>query len=336
MTVDRELALEIARVTEMAALHCARWMGRGRKMEADDAATTAMRRMFDTVSMDGVVVIGEGEMDEAPMLYIGEKLGTGSDPKVDVAVDPLEGTNILAKGTWNAMSVVAVAPRGTLLHAPDMYMDKIAVGPKAKGKIHLDATVEENLRAVAKATDKDISDVVAVILDRPRHEHIIEQVRAAGARIRLISDGDVAAALNTAFEDTGVDILFGSGGAPEGVLSAAALKCLGGEMQGRLLPEDDAQLARCREMGIDDVTRVLYMDDLVQGDDAIFAATGVTDGELLRGVRMIGKSRARTHSLVMRAKTGTVRFIEALHDLTRKPGAPEGSLTAASEHLLTR
>ncbi|QSO47612.1 class II fructose-bisphosphatase [Alicyclobacillus mengziensis] len=334
--MDRELALEIARVTEMAALHCARWMGRGRKMEADDAATTAMRQMFDTVNMDGVVVIGEGEMDEAPMLYIGEKLGTGSDPKVDVAVDPLEGTNILAKGTWNAMSVVAVAPRGTLLHAPDMYMDKIAVGPRAKGKVHLDATVEENLRAVAKATEKDISDVVAVILDRPRHEHIIEQVRAAGARIRLISDGDVAAALNTAFEDTGVDILFGSGGAPEGVLSAAALKCLGGEMQGRLLPEDEAQLARCREMGIDDVTRVLYMDDLVQGDDAIFAATGVTDGELLRGVRMIGKSRARTHSLVMRAKTGTVRFIEALHDLTRKPGAPETPQASAAAHLLTK
>lgn len=334
MTVDRELALEIARVTEMAALNCARWMGRGRKMEADDAATTAMRRMFDTVQMDGIVVIGEGEMDEAPMLYIGEKLGTGSEPRVDVAVDPLEGTNILAKGTWNAMSVVAVAPRGTLLHAPDMYMDKIAVGPRAKGKIHLDATIEENLKAVAKATDKDVQDVVAVILDRPRHAHIIEQVRAAGARIRLISDGDVAAALNTAFEDTGVDILFGSGGAPEGVLSAAALKCLGGEMQGRLLPEDEAQMLRCREMGIDDVSRVLYMDDLVQGDDAIFAATGVTDGELLRGVRMIGKSRARTHSIVMRAKTGTVRFIEAVHDLTRKPGVTDGTLSMAGSPSL--
>ncbi|KPV42799.1 class II fructose-bisphosphatase [Alicyclobacillus ferrooxydans] len=332
--MDRELALEIARVTEMAALNCARWMGRGRKMEADDAATTAMRRMFDTVQMDGIVVIGEGEMDEAPMLYIGEKLGTGSEPRVDVAVDPLEGTNILAKGTWNAMSVVAVAPRGTLLHAPDMYMDKIAVGPRAKGKIHLDATIEENLKAVAKATDKDVQDVVAVILDRPRHAHIIEQVRAAGARIRLISDGDVAAALNTAFEDTGVDILFGSGGAPEGVLSAAALKCLGGEMQGRLLPEDEAQMLRCREMGIDDVSRVLYMDDLVQGDDAIFAATGVTDGELLRGVRMIGKSRARTHSIVMRAKTGTVRFIEAVHDLTRKPGVTDGTLSMAGSSSL--
>src|SRR5579875_2387115 len=192
--MERELALEIVRVTEMAALHSARWMGRGQKVEADEAATTAMRRMFDTVQMDGTVVIGEGEMDEAPMLYIGEKLGTGHAPQVDVAVDPLEGTNILAKGLWNAMAVVAVAPAGSLLHAPDMYMEKIAVGPRAKGRVHLDATVAENLAAVAEATDKDVSDVVAVILDRPRHAKIIEEVRAAGARIRLISDGDVAAA----------------------------------------------------------------------------------------------------------------------------------------------
>lgn len=317
--MERELALEIVRVTEMAALNSARWMGTGKKMEADGAATTAMRAMFDTVQMDGTVVIGEGEMDEAPMLYIGERLGTGVAPAVDVAVDPLEGTNILAKGLWNAMAVVAVAPAGTLLHAPDMYMDKIAVGPKAKGKVSLDATVAENLHAVATATEKDISDVVAVILDRPRHAALIEQVRATGARIKLISDGDVAAALNTAFEDTGVDILFGSGGAPEGVLSAAALKCLGGELLGRLLPEDNEQLERCHQMGITDVNRILTMDDLVKGDDAIFAATGVTDGELLRGVRFIGKSRAKTHSIVMRAQTGTIRFVEAVHDLSRKP-----------------
>ncbi|MCL6637108.1 MAG: class II fructose-bisphosphatase [Alicyclobacillus sp.] len=321
--MDRELALEIVRVTEMAALSCARWMGRGRKYEADGAATSAMRAMFDTVQMDGTVVIGEGEMDEAPMLYIGEKLGTGVPPEVDVAVDPLEGTNILAKGLWNAMSVVAVAPKGSLLHAPDMYMDKIAVGPKARGRVHLDATIAENLRAVAEATDKDISDVVAVILDRPRHQHIIEQVRAAGARIKLISDGDVAGALNTAFAETGVDILFGQGGAPEGVLAAAALKCLGGELQGRLLPENEEQRKRCWSMGITDLNRVLTMDDLVRGDDVIFAATGVTDGELLRGVRFIGKARAKTHSLVMRAKTGTMRFIEAIHDLTRKQ-LPDG------------
>lgn len=317
--MERELALEIARVTEMAALHSARWMGRGRKNEADGAATTAMRNMFDTVQMDGTVVIGEGEMDEAPMLYIGEKLGTGQAPALDVAVDPLEGTNILASGQWNAMSVIAVAPRGSLLHAPDMYMEKIAVGPRAKGKVHLNKTVAENLHAVAEATDKHISDVVAVILDRPRHAEIIEQIRDAGARIKLIGDGDVAAALNTAFEETGVDILFGTGGAPEGVLAAAALKCLGGELQGRLLPEDESQLERCRKMGITDVHKVLLMDELVKGDDAIFAATGVTEGELLRGVRFISKSKAKTHSVVMRASTGTVRFIEAIHDLSRKP-----------------
>ncbi len=321
--MERELALEIVRVTEMAALHSARWMGLGKKNEADGAATNAMRKMFDTVQMDGTVVIGEGEMDEAPMLYIGEKLGTGIAPKLDVAVDPLEGTNIVAKGQWNAITVVAVAPQGTLLHAPDMYMQKIAVGPKAKGRVHLDATVEENLKAVAKATDKDISDVVAVILDRDRHIETIEEIRRAGARIKLISDGDVAAALNTAFEDTGVDILFGSGGAPEGVLAAAALKCLGGELIGRLLPEDEEQRERCRKMGIADVSKVLYMDDLVSGDDAIFAATGVTDGELLRGVRFVAKSRAKTHSLVMRAKTGTVRFVDAIHNLSKKAQSVE-------------
>ncbi|OFW77943.1 MAG: fructose-bisphosphatase, class II [Alicyclobacillus sp. RIFOXYA1_FULL_53_8] len=317
--MERELALEIVRVTEMAALYSARWMGTGKKMEADGAATSAMRAMFDTIQMDGTVVIGEGEMDEAPMLYIGERLGMGVAPALDVAVDPLEGTNILAKGLWNAMAVVAVAPAGTLLHAPDMYMEKIAVGPKAKVKVDLNASVAENLQAVAKATEKDISDVVAVILDRPRHAQLIEQVRAAGARIKLITDGDVAAALNTGFEDTGVDILFGSGGAPEGVLAAAALKCLGGELLGRLLPEDEQQLERCRQMGITDIHKVLTMEDLVKGDDAIFAATGVTDGELLRGVRFMGKSRARTHSIVMRAQTGTIRFVEALHDLSRKP-----------------
>ncbi len=321
--MERELALEIVRVTELAALHSARWMGLGKKMEADGAATNAMRKMFDTVQMDGTVVIGEGEMDEAPMLYIGERLGTGVAPRVDIAVDPLEGTNIVAKGQWNAITVVAVAPEGTMLHAPDMYMEKIAVGPKAKGRVHLDATVAENLKAVAKATDKDISDVVAVILDRERHEQTIEEIRQAGARIKLITDGDVAAALNTAFEDTGVDILFGSGGAPEGVLAAAALKCLGGELIGRLLPENEEQKERCRKMGITDLSKVLQLDDLVRGDDAIFAATGVTDGELLRGVRFVSKSRAKTHSLVMRAKTGTVRFVDAIHDLSRKTQAVE-------------
>ncbi|MFC4769426.1 class II fructose-bisphosphatase [Effusibacillus consociatus] len=319
--MERELALEIVRVTEAAALASARWMGTGKKNEADNAATTAMRAVFESVNMDGVVVIGEGEMDEAPMLYIGEKLGQGNGDglKVDVAVDPLEGTNIVAKGLWNAITVVAVSPRGTMLHAPDMYMEKIAVGPKAAGRIHIDAPVKENLKEVAKAANKNISDVVAILLDRDRHLPIIEEIRSAGARIKLISDGDVAAAINTAFEDTGVDIMFGTGGAPEGVLAAAALKCLGGELQGRLKPSNQAEIERCKEMGLANPEQVLMMDDLIRGDDAIFAATGVTDGELLRGVRYLGNDRAMTHSLVMRAKTGTVRFVEARHQLNKKP-----------------
>jgi fructose-1,6-bisphosphatase II len=308
----------LVRVTEAAAVSSARWMGFGKKEEADQAATTAMRKVFDTIPMEGTVVIGEGEMDEAPMLYIGERLGTGSPPEVDVAVDPLEGTNIVAKGLWNALSVVAVADRGNLLHAPDMYMEKLAVGPDAAGQVDLNAPVEENLKSVARALGKDLDDLVVVILDRPRHTDLIEEVRRCGARIKLIPDGDVAAAVNTGFPDTGVDILYGIGGAPEGVLAAVALKCLGGEIQGRLVPENEEQLSRCRQMGIDDPKRVLFMDDLVKGDDAIFAATGVTDGELLRGVRYRG-DLATTHSLVMRARTGTVRFIEGTHRLKKKP-----------------
>ena len=315
--MERSLTMELVRVTEGAALASARWMGRGKKDEADDAATTAMRNVFDTVPMKGTVVIGEGEMDEAPMLYIGEKLGTGYGPRVDVAVDPLEGTNILASGGWNALAVIAIADHGNLLHAPDMYMEKIAVGPEAVGQIDINAPVIDNLKAVAKAKNKDIEDVVATVLNRPRHEHIIAQLREAGARIKLINDGDVAAAINTAFESTGVDILFGSGGAPEGVLSAVALKCLGGEIMGKLVPQNDAEVERCKKMGLD-INKVLRMEDLVKGDDAIFAATGVTDGELLRGVQFKG-SHASTHSIVMRAKSGTVRFIEGRHSLKKKP-----------------
>lgn len=315
--MERSLTMELVRVTEGAALASARWMGRGKKDEADGAATSAMRDVFDTVPMKGTVVIGEGEMDEAPMLYIGEKLGTGYGPRVDVAVDPLEGTNILASGGWNALAVLAVADHGNLLHAPDMYMEKIAVGPEAVGLIDINASVLDNLKAVAKAKNKDIQDVVATVLNRPRHEHIIAQLREAGARIKLINDGDVAGAINTAFDDTGVDILFGSGGAPEGVISAVALKCLGGEIMGKLLPQNDAELERCIKMGLD-VNRVLRMEDLVKGDDAIFTATGVTDGELLRGVQFKG-SHASTHSIVMRAKSGTVRFIEGRHSLKKKP-----------------
>ncbi|CAG9620111.1 class II fructose-bisphosphatase [Sutcliffiella rhizosphaerae] len=316
--MERSLSMELIRVTEAAALSSARWMGRGEKDSADGAATSAMRDVFDTVPMKGTVVIGEGEMDEAPMLYIGEKLGTGYGPRVDVAVDPLEGTSIVASGGWNALAVLAIADHGNLLHAPDMYMDKIAVGPAAVGKIDINASVTDNLKAVAEAKNKEIEDVVAVILNRPRHEKIIAELREAGARIKLIDDGDVAAAINTAFDHTGVDILFGSGGAPEGVIAAVALKCLGGEIQGKLLPQNDEELQRCHKMGIVDVNAVLRMEDLVRGDDAIFAATGVTDGELLRGVQFRG-TNATTHSVVMRAKSGTVRFIDGQHNIKKKP-----------------
>jgi fructose-1,6-bisphosphatase II len=315
--MERSLSMELVRVTEAAALASARWMGRGKKDEADDAATSAMRDVFDTIPMKGTVVIGEGEMDEAPMLYIGEKLGTGYGPRVDVAVDPLEGTNIVASGGWNALAVIAIADHGNLLNAPDMYMDKIAVGPEAVGCIDINAPIIDNLKAVAKAKNKNIEDVVATVLNRERHEHIIKELREAGARIKLINDGDVAGAINTAFDHTGVDILFGSGGAPEGVLAAVALKCLGGEIQGKLLPQNDEERERCEKMGLD-VNKVLRMEDLVKGDDAIFAATGVTDGELLKGVQFKA-SIGTTQSLVMRAKSGTVRFIDGTHSLSKKP-----------------
>ncbi|RFU64272.1 class II fructose-bisphosphatase [Bacillus sp. V59.32b] len=315
--MERSLSMELVRVTEGAALASARWMGRGKKDEADDAATSAMRDVFDTVPMKGTVVIGEGEMDEAPMLYIGEKLGTGFGPRVDVAVDPLEGTNIVASGGWNALAVLAIADNGNLLHAPDMYMDKIAVGPESVGQIDINASVLDNLKAVAKAKNKDIQDVVATVLHRERHSKIIHELREAGARIKLINDGDVAGAINTAFDQTGVDILFGTGGAPEGVIAAVALKCLGGEIQGKLLPQSDQETERCNKMGID-LNSILRMEDLVRGDDAIFAATGVTDGELLKGVQF-KENYGLTHSLVMRAKSGTVRFIDGSHSLKKKP-----------------
>ncbi|NPV28760.1 MAG: class II fructose-bisphosphatase [Firmicutes bacterium] len=316
--MERELTLEFVRVTEAAALAAGRWLGRGNKEKADEAAVTAMRRMFDTVQIDGTVVIGEGEMDEAPMLYIGEKVGAGVPPEVDVAVDPLEGTNIVAKGLTGAISVLAVAPRGCLLRAPDMYMEKIAVGPKAAGRIDLDAPVEENIKAVADALNKGVEDLTVVILDRPRHEDLIRRVRRAGSRIQLITDGDVAPAVAAAFEGTGVDMLLGIGGAPEGVLAAAALRCLGGEMQARLWPMDDDEVARARKMGITDFRRILTMDDLVKGEDVMFAATGITDSTLLRGVHYTSWG-ARTHSVVMRGRTGTIRFIDARHHFSRKP-----------------
>ena len=314
----RELTMEFARVTEAAAIAAARWMGRGDKEAADDAAVVAMREVFRTVQIDGTVVIGEGEMDEAPMLYIGEKVGSGVEPKVDIAVDPVEGTNNVARGLNNAIAVLAATETGGFLHAPDMYMDKIAVGPKAKGKIHLDAPVIDNLRAVAAAYEKKIEDLTVVILNRPRHDKIIKEVRAAGACIKLIQDGDVAPAVAAAMGGTGVDMLMGIGGAPEGVVAAAALKCLGGEMQGRLWPEDDNDVQRAKKLGIGDINRLLTMDDLVKSDDVVFAATGITDGDLIQGVRYFGNG-ARTHTVVMRSVTGTVRFIDAIHRFDMKP-----------------
>jgi fructose-1,6-bisphosphatase II len=320
--MERSLTLEIVRVTETAALAAAKWLGLGRKNEADGAATDAMRRMFDTVNMRATVVIGEGEMDEAPQLYTGERLGCGTegDPEVDIAVDPLEGTNLVAKGLPGALTCVAIADKGNILHAPDMYMQKIAVGPEARGKIDLDWPVTANLKVVAAAKGKALSDLTVVILDRPRHQSIIEEVRKAGARVKLISDGDVSAALATAFPERGIDLMLGIGGAPEGVLAAAALKCMGGDFQGRLLPEDETQRQKCLDMGIEP-ERKLLLEDLVGGEDCIFAASGVTDGDLLRGVRFLGNDLAMSHTVVMRAKTGTVRFVETRHNMKRSARA---------------
>lgn len=314
--MDRELTLEFVRVTEAAAVACGRLMGKGDKIASDQAAVDGMRCAFDSVNISGTVVIGEGEMDEAPMLYIGEKVGAGGT-EVDIAVDPLEGTNLIAKGTNGAIAVLAIAPKGGLLHAPDMYMEKIAVGPRAKGKIDINAPVKQNLEAVAKSLDRSIEDLTVVILDRERHADIIQQVRDAGARIKLISDGDVSPAINVGIEGSGIHMLIGTGGAPEGVLAAAALKCLGGDMQARLCPENQQEVERAKKMGISDISKVLTIDDLVSGDDVMFAATGITQGNLLNPIRYFGGG-ARTHSIVMRYKTGTVRFVDAIHKLDKK------------------
>jgi fructose-1,6-bisphosphatase II len=319
--LERELALEVVRVTEMAALASSHWLGRGKKNEADEAATNAMRAMFDTIAMRGTVVIGEGEMDEAPMLYIGERLGNpeADGPEVDVAVDPLEGTTIVAKGHNNAMSVVAIGDKGTLLHAPDMYMRKMVVGKRAAGKVSLHDPVEKMIEAVAEANRKRIQDVTVIIQERERHHDIINAVREIGARVKLFGDGDVGAAIAACMPHTGIDLFLGTGGAPEGVISAAAVKCLGGDMQAQLQPQNDAERERCVKMGLSDPEQLLTLNDLVKGDDAIFAATGVSDGELLQGVRYLGDDTVETHSIVMRAKTKTVRFIRALHNLEHKP-----------------
>ncbi|MCH4157508.1 MAG: class II fructose-bisphosphatase [Acidaminococcaceae bacterium] len=314
--MKRELSMEFVRVTEAAAVACGRSVGRGDKNGADQLAVDAMRKMFDTVNIDGTVVIGEGEMDEAPMLYIGEKVGAGGEP-VDIAVDPVEGTNLVAKGQPGAIAVIAIAPRGCLLHAPDMYMQKIAVGPRAKGCIDINAPVEENLKRVAKALNRRVSDLTVVILDRERHYGIMEDVRKAGARLHLITDGDVNPIVNAGIEGTGVHMYIGKGGAPEGVLGAAALKCLGGDMQARLCPENEEQMRRCVEMGIADVNQVLTLDDMVKGDDCMFTATAITESFLLGGLRYFGGG-VRTHTISMRYKTGTVRFIDAVHSYDRQ------------------
>lgn len=317
--MDRNLALEVIRVTEAAALSAARLMGRGEKDAADEAAVNAMRQAFESVAVRGRIVIGEGERDEAPMLYIGEAVGSGSekDPEVDIAVDPLEGTNLCAYGRPNALSVIAMAEKGNLLYAPDIYMAKIAVGPSAKGVINLDKSPTENLKEIAAAKGVYVEDLTAVILERDRHNGLIQEVRKAGARVQLISDGDVSAAISTCIEGSGIDVLFGIGGAPEGVLAAAALRCVGGDLQARLICRNDKDRERCQQMGIKDVDKKWHMEELAKGD-VMFAATGVTNGDILKGVRYI-RGGARTHSLVMRSRTGTIRFIETEHHFDRKP-----------------
>jgi fructose-1,6-bisphosphatase II / sedoheptulose-1,7-bisphosphatase len=314
---DRNLALEAVRVTERAAIASAAWMGRGDEKAADQAAVDAMRQALNVLDIEGTVVIGEGERDEAPMLYIGERVGSGKGPKVDIALDPLEGTTITATGGANAIACLAMAGEGGFLNAPDVYMDKIAVGGGLPdGVIDIDAAPQQNLAELARAKKVDVGDLVILILDRPRHQELIANVRAAGARIRLIRDGDVAGVIATARPDSGIDIYLGSGGAPEGVLAAAALRSIGGQMQGRLLFRNDDERGRARGMGITDLDRVYDLHDLASGD-VMFAASGVTEGTMLRGVRRF-PGGVITHSIVMRSKTGTVRVIETEHYLQRK------------------
>ena len=309
--MDRTLSLEFARVVEAAALRSGRLLGRGQKDEADGLAVDAMRQAFDSVRISGTVVIGEGEIDEAPMLYIGEHVGAGG-PEVDIAVDPIEGTNLIAKGQNGAIAVMAIAEKGGLLHAPDMYMQKICVGPRAKGCIDINASVTENLTRVAKAMDREISDLTIVVLDRERHEGIIREAREAGARIRIITDGDVVPSIDCGIQGSGIHMVLGSGGAPEGVLAAVGLKCLGGDMQAKLLPHTEEEVRRLHAMGITDPNKVLTLDDLVKGDDCIFSETAITDCAMLKGVRYFGGG-ARTSTLVLRYKTGTVRFVDTIH-----------------------
>ncbi len=323
-SLESDLALEFLRVVEIAAIESAKTMGLGDRTKADMVATETMRRVMDSLPMQGTIVIGEGERDEAPMLYIGEKVGRGqhagvSDPEVDIAVDPLEGTNLCATGAPGAITVLAASERGGLLHAPDCYMQKIIVGSTCKGKVHLDASVEENLKAIARALDRDVDDLVVVVLDRPRHEQLISDIRRAGARIRLIGDGDVAAGISAAIRGTGVHAVMGTGGAPEGVLTAAAIRCLNGYMEGRLTGYTPEQKERMAGMGIRDVNRVYTSEELAPGKSIVFAATAVTEGPMLKPVRFFGEG-VRTSSLVMKMSEGQVRFIDTIH-LNKKPEA---------------
>jgi fructose-1,6-bisphosphatase II len=318
--MDRNIGLEMVRITESAAIAAARWTGRGDKIAADQAATEMMRKNFNNLDIRGTVVIGEGEMDEAPMLYIGEKLGKGNGNclDLDIAVDPLECTNSVAFGRPNAISVLAVAPRGTMLHAPDTYMDKIAVGPEAKGVIDLDAPVEDNLRAVAKAKNMHVKDLNVIILDRPRHQKLIEQIRKTGSRITLISDGDISGAIAPCMPNSDIDILLGIGAAPEGVIAAAAINALGGEMQTRLCLKDDVEIERAKGMGIKDIKKKMTNFDLVNTDRSLFVATGISSGPMLKGVDFVSGG-AISHSIIMRQLTGTIRFMETHHRFKDEP-----------------
>jgi len=317
--MDRNIGLEAVRLTEAAAMASARVMGRGDEKLADQAAVDAMRKAFNQLNIRGTVVIGEGERDEAPMLYIGEKVGKGdaSDPEVDIALDPLEGTTITATGGPNALSVIAMADKGNLLNAPDTYMDKIAVGPSGKGAIDLAKSPSQNLRAIADRKGVYVDDLTVIILNRPRHEKLIGEVRATGARIKLIGDGDVSAAIATCFPETGVDVLMGIGGAPEGVIAAAAIRCMGGDMQGKLAPRNDKEVERAQKMGIKDVKKIFDVEEMARGN-VVFAATGVTSGDFLRDVRFF-KGGAVTNSVVMRLKTRTIRFIDTFHHFEEQP-----------------
>lgn len=312
--MDRNLALEFVRVTEAAAMAAAKWIGRGDKMAADQAAVDAMRRQFADIDFHGTIVIGEGEKDEAPELYIGEELGTKKGDQYDIAVDPLECTDSVANGLPNAIAVIATGSKGSLFHAPDMYMNKIACGPKAKGAIDLDAPVKTNLTKVAKKLEKEVSELVVMVLDRPRHEELIKEIRACGARVRLITDGDVAGAIAPSLRESGIDLLMGIGASAEAVLASTAIKCLGGEFQAKFWPKDETQKERLRKLGYTDLNKIFTADDLAKGEELAFTATGVIDGPLLKGVR-ITANHIITHSVVMRVKTGTIRFLETHHKI---------------------